>query len=271
MLYGLTKIGVLGSHGDGSNAIPAQYATTPEFKAYREGTVMRQLAIELAKLPGIVNLRPEATNISWSERARRLQQAGCDLGIDLHTNWSVNSAGVPNRGILVAIVPLYNPVHSVQEQTAMATQLYKPLADMMGFRFEIRTKKGSGEWDYYSFLYECNRARIPYPMIIEHGYHMDFAQDVAGNIAIVRQRYEQIVEGTSAEIYYRVSAGEYASTDEAETALLDLRARGYDAYISYYPRIQVGSFRIRANADSMVEKLRADGYPYAFITVFERN
>ena len=73
MLYGLTKIGVLGSHGDGSNAIPAQYATTPEFKAYREGTVMRQLAIELAKLPGIVNLRPEATNISWSERARRLQ------------------------------------------------------------------------------------------------------------------------------------------------------------------------------------------------------
>ncbi|MGI5892844.1 MAG: hypothetical protein ACOX7H_09000, partial [Bacillota bacterium] len=108
MLYGLKKIGVMGGHGDGANAIPKAYAVTPELAAYREGTAMRQLAIALAELPGVTNLRPEAKDISWTERARRLKDAGCDLGVELHTNWSLNRAGQPNSNVFVVIVPKYN-------------------------------------------------------------------------------------------------------------------------------------------------------------------
>ena len=144
MLYGIRKIAVFGGHGDGANAIPAQFATTPALKAYREGTAMRRLAELLAEIPGIVNLRPEAEDITWKERAARARAAGADLSLELHTNWSTNSAGQPNSGIFLVIVPMYNPHHNVEEQRAMATQLFSPLAQALGMTFEIRTKKGGG-------------------------------------------------------------------------------------------------------------------------------
>ena len=142
---------------------------------------MRQLAAALGKIPGIANLRPEAADISWAERARRLHDAGCDLGLELHTNWSISAkTGKPNTGVFVVIVAMHNPVHGKAEQQAMAERLFAPLAADMGMRLEIRTKDGTGGGhDWYGFLDACNRWRIPYPMIVEHGYHPDFARDVA--------------------------------------------------------------------------------------------
>jgi len=181
MLYGLKKIGVMGGHGDGANQIPAQFATTPTLKAYREGTAMRMLATALTELPGVLNLRPEAKDVSWTERARRLKDAGCDLGVELHTNWSINGkTGKPNTGVFLVIVAMHNPVHAKAEQEAMAEALFAPLAAAMGMRLEVRTKDGTGgTHDWYSFINMCNVERIPYPFIVEHGYHIDYASNEA--------------------------------------------------------------------------------------------
>lgn len=271
MLYGINKIGVLGGHGDGVNAIPGEFATTPELAAYREGTAMHRLATTLGELPGVQNLRPEADNISWKERALRLSEAGSDLGVDLHTNWSLDENGEPNTGIMVVIVALYNPVHGVDEQKTMATQLFEPLARSMGLSFSVRTKKGSGEWDWYSFINECNQKSIPYPMIVEHGYHQDFASDVDGNIALVKKRYQQIVAGTSGSTYYRVHAGEYASEEEASEVLNELIAKGYTGRVVRYPSVQMGAFRNRVYADNLLQKLYADGYTHAYMTSIVKN
>lgn len=256
MLYGIKKIGVLGGHGDGANAIPALFATTPALKSYREGTAMRRLAELLAEIPGVVNLRPEAKDISWTERARRLKDAGCDLGVELHTNWSLNRAGQPNSNVFVVIVPKYNPVHNTDAQKAMATQLFKPLADAMGMEFEIRTKKGSGEWDWYSFLNEQNRAGTPWPFIVEHGYHIDYATGEERFRGLIAARYREIAgvplvepvpepppvidetEPSGAIIH----GGAFTSREAAASAVERCRALGYaDAYAQprngvYYAR-----------------------------------
>ena len=279
MLYGLKKIGVMGGHGDGANAIPAQFATTPILKAYREGTAMRQLATALAELPGVTNLRPETKDISWTERARRLKDAGCDLGVELHTNWSLNRAGQPNSNVFVVIVPMYNPIHNTDAQKTMATQLFKPLADAMGMEFELRTRKGSGEWDYYSFINYCNRERIPYPFIVEHGYHIDYASNEAEFRQLIVSRYAEIVQAApdvvptedQSEIIYRVQIGEYDSDARALEAKSNVEAAGYNAFISRYPRVQVGAFRNKAYAENLLKELQGKGFASSFLTLFNRK
>lgn len=196
MLYGLTgKIGVCGGHGDGANKIPSPFNNTAELKAYREGTSMRVLAtaIEKANPDKIVNLRTESSNITWKERALRAANAKVNVCIECHTNWSTNSAGQPNSNIFLVIVPLYNPIHGIDEQKKLATDMFGPLAESMKMKFSIRTKKGGGEWDWYSFLNECNQKSIPHPFIVEHGYHIDYAQQEEAFRNLIVNRYTEIV------------------------------------------------------------------------------
>lgn len=281
MLYGLKKIGVMGGHGDGANAIPKQYAVTPKLAAYREGTAMRQLATALAELPGITNLRPEAKDISWAERAWRLKDAGCDLGLELHTNWSINrKTGKPNTGIFLVIVAMHNPVHEKAEQEAMAEQLFAPLAAAMGMRLEVRTKDGTGgDHDWYSFIDECNDVGIPYPFIVEHGYHIDYASNEAEFRQLIVSRYAELVQAApdvvptedQSEIIYRVQIGEYDSDARALEAKSNVEAAGYNAFISRYPRVQVGAFRNKAYAENSLKELQEKGFKSSFLTLFNRN
>ena len=279
MLYGLKKIGVMGGHGDGANAIPAQFATTPTLKAYREGTAMRMLSDAIAAIPGIVNLRTEPNDVPWPERAVRARKAGVDLCCELHTNWSLNRAGQPNSNVFVVIVPMYNPIHNTDAQKTMATQLFKPLADAMGMEFELRTRKGSGEWDYYSFINYCNRERIPYPFIVEHGYHIDYASNEAEFRQLIVSRYAEIVQAApdvvptedQSEIIYRVQIGEYDSDARALEAKSNVEAAGYNAFISRYPRVQVGAFRNKAYAENLLKELQEKGFKSSFLTLFNRK
>lgn len=248
MLYGISKIGVVGGHGDGANSIPSAFATDSILKAYREGTKMRELAESLAELPGIENLRPEAADLSWAERAQRIQDAGCDVGIELHTNWSLNSAGQPNSNIFLVIVAMYNPIRSVDEQKAMATQMFQPLAEAMGMTFQIRTKKGSGEWDWYSFLNQCNQHSIPYPFIVEHGYHIDYASNEEKFKKLIVARYTEIAEysapgsvpdeAESVEVVdeteppsYIVHAGVFNSKENAAETEAFVQSKGYSTWL----------------------------------------
>ena len=249
MLYGLNKIAVFGGHGDGANAIPAQFANNDVLKAYREGTAVHRLADAIAAVsPNIVNLRTEAEDVPWKERAARSKAAGVDMAIELHTNWSTNSAGKPNSNVFLVIVPMYNPKHNTDEQKAMATQMFAPLAEAMGMKFEIRTKKGGGEWDWYSFLNYHNVQGIEWPFIVEHGYHIDYASNEERFKALIVNRYKEICELSTAvetpvttpieevdeteDHSYMVHGGAFTSRANGEDALAVCKANGYaDAYL----------------------------------------
>ena len=281
MLYGLKKIGVMGGHGDGANAIPSQFATTPILKAYREGTAMRMLSDAIAAIPGIVNLRTEPNDVPWPERAVRARKAGVDLCVELHTNWSLNRAGQPNSNVFVVIVPKYNPVHNTDAQKAMATQLFKPLADAMGMEFEIRTKKGSGEWDYYSFINFCNREGVPYPFIVEHGYHIDYAPKEELFKRLIVSRWAEIAEQSvpgnlpdepTAPVVvdetephsYIVHGGAFLSKENGADELEKVKAAGWST--AYWWKnsdgvyhVRTGRFNVLANAMREAERLAALG------------
>jgi hypothetical protein len=161
----------------------------------------------------------------------------------------MNGAGQPNSGVFIVIIPMYNPVHNTDKQKEMATQLFKPLADAMGMKFELRTRKGSGEWDYYSFINFCNREGIPYPFIVEHGYHIDYAsnekrfkklivsrwaeiaeQSVPGNLPDEPTVPVDVVDVTEPHNYI-VHGGAFTSRENGADALAVCKAAGYkDAY-----------------------------------------
>jgi hypothetical protein len=273
MLYGLKKIGVMGGHGDGANAIPSQFATTATLQAYREGTAMRMLATKLSEIPGIVNLRPGPEDIPWSERAKLIANAGCDVGVELHTNWSLNSAGQPNSNVFLVIIALYNPIHDVEEQKLMATKLYQPLAQAMGMKFEIRTKKGGGEWDWYSFINECNRKSIPYPFIVEHGYHIDYASHEDWYRRLIVSQYKDIAESSdpipdpippdpvneNEPEGYIVHAGLFSSKENAASEKARLESLGYQPWL----QCRNGVYVLRTAYNKVIEYAMASAIKFA--------
>jgi hypothetical protein len=208
------KIGVCGGHYKGHNTIPAPWKyQKPAYKSYAEGTVMHDVALAVSRAePKIFNARyengysgPTGQVPSFGARASRLKKAGCTHAVELHSNWSMHTRTTPNRGVMVVIVSLCYEDGSrravrAAEEIALARKMWKPLADRMGLRFEIRTKKGGGNWDYYSFINQCRKQGIPHPQILELGYHMDMADDVPGHTAQIVQRCKELQVELSAPV-----------------------------------------------------------------------
>ena len=66
---------------------------------------------------------------------------------------------------------------------------------------------------------------------------------------------------------YRVQSGAFAVRANADRLLVELKDRGYDAFIATVDlggqllyRVQVGAYSIRSNAEIMRDQLLADGY-----------
>ena len=192
---------------------------------------------------GIVNLRRD-DQYPVERSARDVCSRRAVIQAPTHTNWSVNSAGVPNRytgrdrsaiqsGASGAGKPRWPPAPA------------KPLADMMGFRFEV-ARRGQRRMGLFiprmqqgADLSDDRRAWLPH----------DFA-GCGRQYRTVKQRYEQIVEGMSAEIYYR-AARAVCQHRRGRNGALDLRP-GDTTHISA-TRGSGGFLQDRANADSVVE------------------
>ena len=62
---------------------------------------------------------------------------------------------------------------------------------------------------------------------------------------------------------YRVQVGAFLRRENAEVRAVELRERGFDAYINLTGglfRVQVGAFADRENAQRVAQDLRAVGY-----------
>lgn len=217
----VSNIGICAGHYNGANRIPAQFATAPEYKAYSEGTAMYNLAgLICSRYPQIFNGRAEAgTAKPWRpdfpERARRLAAQKCDYAFELHTNWSLKNSKTPNRGVFLVITSLCyedgrNREKRAREEVELATMLWKPLADELGLKFQIRQKKGGGNWDWYSFINFCKKRGIAHPMIIEHGYHMDYAGDAEEYARRITDYYEHVLAMVYGANPYAEPAGDLA-------------------------------------------------------------
>ena len=221
------KFAVGGGHGDGSNPIPMPWKDDkPAYKTYAEGTSNRLNAEAVCKaLPAVYNFRPEKTWPSFGTKASRIRKAcGTDTAaFEFHTNWSINGKGQPNRGTLLVIVSLCyedgaNRAKRAAEEIALATKWWKPLADKWGLKFAVRTKKGGGNWDYYSFINCCKKQKIAHPMIIEFGYHMDFAEhqdewrkDIAEHMGKIIEMEKVATPAPLQGVYYTVVRGDTLS------------------------------------------------------------
>lgn len=206
----VSKIGICAGHYNGANRIPSRFANTEALKGYSEGTAMFNLAKRISETYSqIYNARTEAgTAKPWHpnfpERAKRLAVAKCDYAFELHTNWSMKNDTTPNRGIFVVITSLCYEDGKDQEKRAaeevsLATRLWKPLADALGLKLSIRQKKGGGNWDYYSFINYCKKRGIAHPMIIEHGYHPDYAENTEEYTRKIVEYYQEVMRLTGVD------------------------------------------------------------------------
>lgn len=190
----LGKIGWAGGHGDNDNPIPPPWNNTPVLKAYKEGRTMRQLATALFEKCGGVNIREDKSNISFEELARRCKRAGCDTSIECHTNWSLRR-GIPNRGYVKIIYSIFKEEHKL-----LYVELAKNIANALGLQYEVVTRKSNnGNWDYYGAVREPLQVGIKHPLIIEYGYHLDFAPDIEGNIVKAVDVWASMLESESVD------------------------------------------------------------------------
>ena len=76
------------------------------------------------------------------------------------------------------------------------------------------------------------------------------------------------VKSPESEILYRVQVGAYKYKDNADSMLAKVKSAGFDTYmvqIDGLYKIQVGAYKQKANADSMLAKVKAKGFS-AFVT-----
>jgi len=201
MLFGINGVSIISGHGIGANRIKSKYVKTAAEKAYSEGTAMFKLCEYLQNVKGVENIRTGEKKIGYSynrtTRAKMMAKTSADLCISMHTNWSTDRNDNPNSGVFTVYVSMYNPIHNVAEQKAMAEKLFKPVADELGLKFKVATKKGGGKWDYYTYLQYCSKYGVPYPMLIENGYHIDYANDEERFMKAIYKNFQRICEDTT--------------------------------------------------------------------------
>lgn len=97
--------------------------------------------------------------------ARGNKGEGCDLLLSIHSN-AVGSGVNESVDYPVVYVPINGSVD------VLGRELAECIADVMGTtqRGESKSRKGSGDWDYYSVIYGAVAVGTP-GLILEHGFH----------------------------------------------------------------------------------------------------
>lgn len=171
-------------------------------------------------------------------QARGRAGKGCDLVLSLHSN-AVGSASGDKNGMnesvdyVVAYVPINGSAKDLGDKLARAA------AEVMQTRQTPRAatrKSEKGDWDYYSVIYGAVSVGVP-GIILEHSFHT--------NTRSVRWLLEE---------------SNLQKLAEAEAAVI---AAHFGLKAPLY-RVQVGAFRKKANAQAMLQKVKAAGFD-AFI------
>lgn len=259
-----------------------EYNRSPAVPEYYESdmnwTLQLLLKTALERYGIVVKTTRETKNTTLGVYERGSSSKGCDLFLSLHSN-AVGS----NVDETVDYVVIYVP------QDGSGDELGQVLAEGISLvmateqRGRIEARKGSSG-DYYGVI----RGAIAVGtvgLILEHSFHTNtrsthwlLDDDNLAHLAeeeaiLIAEYFDVLEEETSNEhdALYRVQAGAFRVKANAEAHLAKIKAAGFDAYItssnedSILYRVQTGAFRVRANAEAYLADVKEAGFD-AYIT-----
>lgn len=140
---------------------------------YYEGTAMYHYAYRLADKLRAAGLDVGITRTKITDNpsltARGKQAKGADMLVSLHSN----AAGASANGVTV--------FYSIKrdEDKAHATKWCNELAALINGGTRARgasTRKGGGDWDYYTVIQSAVAAGCQHVFLVEHGFHSNLAE-----------------------------------------------------------------------------------------------
>lgn len=187
-------------------------------------------------------------------------------------SWCSSNAANDNRAITIEVAS------DTKEPYAVTDKAYAALIDLL---VDICKRNGIKE-----LVWSTNKAdRVNHKNGCNMTVHRDYANKSCPGTYLY-ERHAQIasevnkrLRGTSIKpetpepsgSLYRVQTGAFKVKANAEAMLAKVKAKGFDTYmvkVGDLYKIQVGAFKVKANAEATLKKLQAAGFS-AFITTEE--
>lgn len=203
-------------------------------KYVKEADVNLTIAMELGRLLGAAGVtvgfsRVKDENDSLTEEIREANDFAPDLAIDVHNN----AGGGDGFEALVQ-----TGVHAAESRHA-AECIEKYVKAMGQNSRGIKTRQNSSGADWYGFNRE-----VKCPAVIVEGFFVDNAKDAAD--------FDTVAEQKKLAAAYAAGILEHLGVDSKREETGNLY------------RVQVGAFREKANAEALLEQIKAAGFD-AFI------
>ena len=209
--------------------------------------------------------------------ARGAASEGCDLFLSLHSN-AVGSYVDETVDRVIAFVPLDG------SGDELGRMLAARISAVMGTRQEGRIEKKEGSrGDYYGVI-RAATAVGTVGLILEHSFHTNTRSAnwlmKTSNLTLLAEEEAAVIAEyfdvplaaapVESDVLYRIQAGAFRVRANAEAYLAKVKAAGFDAYITSSGtdalyRIQAGAFREKSNAEAYLAEIIAAGID-AYIT-----
>lgn len=184
-------------------------------------------------------------------------------------SWCSSNAANDNRAITIEVAS------DTKEPYAVNAKAYAALIDLL---VDICKRNGIKE-----LVWSTNKAdRVNHKNGCNMTVHRDYANKSCPGTYLY-ERHAQIASEVNKRLgstnikpapekpsggLYRVQTGAFKSKANADTMLAKVKAKGFDTYmvkVGDLYKIQVGAFKVKANAEATLKKLQAAGFS-AFIT-----
>lgn len=136
---------------------------------YYEGTAMYHYAYLLADKLRAAGMEVGVTRTKITDNpsltARGKQAKGADMLVSLHSN-AASSASANGVTVFYSIKRGGDKVHAAALSEGLAGLINGGTRDR-----GAHTRKGSGDWDYYTVIQAAVAAGCPHVFLIEHGFH----------------------------------------------------------------------------------------------------
>lgn len=187
-------------------------------------------------------------------------------------SWCSSNAANDNRAITIEVAS------DTKEPYAVNAKAYATLIDLL---VDICKRNGIKE-----LVWSTNKAdRVNHKNGCNMTVHRDYANKSCPGTYLY-ERHAQIASEVNKRLgstnikpapekpsvsLYRVQTGAFKVKANADAMLTKVKAKGFDTYmvkVGDLYKIQVGAFKVKANAEAMMKKLQAAGFS-AFITTEE--
>lgn len=187
-------------------------------------------------------------------------------------SWCSSNAANDNRAITIEVAS------DTKEPYAVNAKAYAALIDLL---VDICKRNGIKE-----LVWSTNKAdRVNHKNGCNMTVHRDYANKSCPGTYLY-ERHAQIASEVNKRLgstnikpapekpsvsLYRVQTGAFKVKANADAMLTKVKAKGFDTYmvkVGDLYKIQVGAFKVKANAEAMIKKLQAAGFS-AFITTEE--